>query len=160
MLPLQSLQTTHHQAFSSPCDLHASRQGARCRTNRSAGRRPSSTVEIRSRLALRLKDTTANALLSLSLAAVLMLQQPSPALADSSTSMPPPSTASSTASQAASRTVIDVISGENSVLNEQNTPDNRQGSDQQQKDDKHNNPVGDTIEVGLNHDAVYGNHAQ
>lgn len=150
MLPAQRLQLTHQQAFSSR-DLLASRTGAkRLRTKCLCSSLPvSNTGGHRSCLTLKLRDTTANALLSLSLAAVLAVQQPSSALGDTSTSMPSPSTAStsSTATQAASRTVIDVVSGENSVLNEGNTPDNRQGSDQQQKDDKKTNAMGDTSEV-------------
>ena len=122
-------------------------------TRRNCPRQRTSTragIRSISRLASQLGDTTANTLLSLSLAAVLVLQQPRPALADSSTSTPPPSTSSSssTASQAASRTVIDVVSGENTVLNEENTPDNRQGPEHQQKDNKSNKPVGDIREVG------------
>ena len=150
MLSAQRLQLTHQQAFSSPVNHLASQTGAkRLRTKCSCSSLAVSTGGPRSSLTLKLRDTTANALLSLSLAAVLALQQPSPALGDTATSMPTPSTAStsSTASQAASRTVIDVVSGENSVLNEENTPDNRQGSDQQQKHDKKNNAVGDTSEV-------------
>lgn len=151
MFAAQRLQLTHQRAFTSPVDVSARRTGAkRFRTRCSCSRLPvSNTGGPGSCLTLKLCDITANALLSLSLAAVLAIQQPSPALGDTSTSMPPPSTAStsSTASQAASRTVVDVVSGENSVLNEVNTPDNRQGSQQQQKDDKKNNAVGDTSEV-------------
>lgn len=140
----------HQRPFSSVFDLSASRTGAkRIRVKCSCSSQPVSNAwENRSNLTLKLRDTTANALLSLSLAAVLVIQQPSTAYGDTSTSMPPPSTAStsSTASQAASRAVVSAVAGENSVLNEENTPDNRQGSDQPQKDDK-TNPVGDTSEA-------------
>lgn len=151
MFAAQRLQLTHQLAFTSPVDLRAGQTGAkRSRTKCScSGLSVSNTGGPRSCLTLKLRDITANALLSLSLAAVLAIQQPGPAQGDTSTPMPPPSTAStsSTASQAASRTVIDVVSGENSVLNEENTPDNRQGSQQQQNDDKKNNSIGDTSEV-------------
>lgn len=151
MLAAQRLQLTHQRAFSSPVSRISSRVGAkRLGTKCACTSRPvSNTGRAKSCLALKLRDSTANILLSLSLAVAIAVQQPNAALGDTSTSMPPPSTAStsSSASQAASRTVIDVVSGENSVLNEENTPDNRQGSDQQQKDDKKNNAVGDTSEV-------------
>lgn len=148
MLP--ALQVIHQRPFSSVSDLFAGRNGAKhIRTKCScSSQRVSNACENRSSLAHKLRDTLANALLSLSLAAVLVMQQPSTAYGDTSTSMPPPSTAStaSTASQTASRTVVNAVAGENSVLNEENTPDNRQGSDQQQKDDK-TSPVGDISEV-------------
>lgn len=154
MLPLQRLQVTHQRPSSSVFDLLASRTSdKRFRTKCSCSvQRVSNARESKLNLTLKLRDTTANALLSLTLAAVLVIQQPSTAYGDTSTSMPPPSTAStsSTASQAASRTVVSAVAGENSVLNEENTPDNRQGSDQQQHDEK-NNPVGDISEVTFVH---------
>lgn len=154
MLAFKGLQSLQGQVSTLQVERGAILTGSRL-TRRNCSRQRTSTIAragIRSisRLASQLGDTTANTLLSLSLAAVLVLQQPRPALADSSTSAPPPSTASSssTASQAASRTVIDVVSGENTVLNEENAPDNRQGPDHQQKDNKSNKPVGDISEVG------------
>ena len=153
MLLAQPPQLTHQRAFRSPVDLPTRRKVPKLLPTRcSCSSQPVSIArEPRSCLVLKLREHTANALLSLSLAAVLVIQQPSPALGNTSTSVPPPSTAStsSTASQAASRTVVDVVSGQNTVLNEENTPDDRQGSDQQQKDDKKNNAVGDTSEVWL-----------
>ena len=152
----QGLSFTHERAGTPQVERCLSRTGSkRTRTNCCCSRQRNSTSsrtksrDILSRLALTLGGTTANSVLSLSLAALLVLQQRTPALADSSTSTPPPSTAtsSSTATQAASRTVIDVVSGENTVLSEQNTPDNRQGPDHQQQDIKNNIPVGDTSEV-------------
>ena len=92
-----------------------------------------------------LRNHAVNLFLSLSLAAVCSLQQPSPAAADVSTVPPPTASSSATASSAASRTVVDVVSGENSVLNEENTPDNRDSPDNKSEENK--NPVADTSEV-------------
>lgn len=92
-----------------------------------------------------LRNHAVNVFLSLSLAAVCSLQQPLPAAADAST-MPPPTASSSTAaSSTASRTVVDVVSGENSILNEENTPDNRDSPDNKSEENK--NPVADTSEA-------------
>ena len=86
-----------------------------------------------------------NLFLSLSLAAICSLQQPLPAAADASTMPAPTASSSSAASSAASRTVVDVVSGENSVLSEANTPDNRDSPDNKSEEKK--NPVADTSEV-------------
>lgn len=95
-----------------------------------------------------LREHTANLLLSLSLAAACSLYQPASALADVSSGMPPSTAApsSSIASQAASRTVVDVVSGEESVLNEANTPDNRDSPDTDESRTKQD-PVAETSEV-------------
>lgn len=93
-----------------------------------------------------LRKTATNIVLSLSLTALCYLPQPAPALADASSGMPPATaSSSSTASQAASRTVVDVVSGENSVLNEENAPDNRQTPNNQSKEKT--DPIADTSEA-------------
>ena len=93
-----------------------------------------------------MRNTATKIFMSLSLSALCYLPQPAPALADAPASMPPAATSSSSiASQAASRTVVDVVSGENSVLNEQNAPDNRQtpNNPPEEKTD----PIADTSEA-------------
>lgn len=163
MLASQGLSVTHRRANLPQFERYLHRTGpvftcATCSCSRQGSSTGNKTRARNTwtRLALKLGETTATSVLSLSLAAVLVLQHPRPALADSSSSTPPPSTASSssTASQAASRTVMDVVSGENSILNEENAPDNRQSPDHPQKNN--NSPVGDTREVGSGDAMVNG----
>ena len=92
-----------------------------------------------------LRNHAVNVFLSLSLAAVCSLQQPLPAAADASTMPPPTASSSAAASSTASRTVVDVVSGENSVLNEENARDNRDSPDRKSEENK--NPVADMSEV-------------
>ena len=146
------MPTVHMRAFSSPAHLHAGRARARftCVRCCSTSQRASSKIHGQNDLPAkrRLRDALANTLITLGFSAAVLLQQPTQALADTST-MPPPytSSSSSAASQAASRTVVDVVGGENSVLSEENTPDNRQGSEQTQREEQKTNPIGETSEV-------------
>ena len=148
---MHNMNALHRPLSSSPVHPPARRSCAKqtCISCSSPRRHLASSNKIQAHMFTRIKDQTASFLLSVSLAAAVLLQQPAGALADTTTTMPPPSTSSSSAaSQAATRTVVDVVSGENTVLNEGNTPDNREGSTQEQKDSKKQNSIGDTSEVG------------
>ena len=86
--------------------------------------------------------------LFLSLVAACVLQQPASALADASSGSSISS--SPAASSTASRTVVDVVSAETSVLNEGNTPDDRAGSIQKSKEEEQEtNLSGGIKEVSL-----------
>ena len=93
----------------------------------------------------------ASQLVAATLALSCCLGQPRPALADLSTSMPPSTSSStSTAAETASRTVVDIVSGENSLLTEENAPDNRERPTKVTSDtesDKHKDPQTDIDEV-------------
>lgn len=146
---LMRAQAPGRQAFTG----HGRSQGM-CRTHRplhsvtrqvSCQQRSHGNAHSAALTAKTVRDHAVNLFLSLSLAAVCCLQQPLPAVADTSTMPPPTASSSSAASSAATRTVVDVVSGENSVLNEENTPDNRDSPDRKSEENK--NPVADTSEV-------------
>ena len=79
-------------------------------------------------------------LLPAALALALNLLQPSLTLADVTTPTPAPAATSSAINQAASRTVVDIVGGENTVLNEENAQINRDNekakAGEQQQDSK------------------------
>lgn len=79
-----------------------------------------------------LAQDTRSLLLPTTLALAMSLLQPAGALADATMSTPPSTASTSSATQAASRTVVDIIGGENTVLNEANEQTNRDNDQSKQ----------------------------
>ena len=113
---------------------HKSAQSRQCRQHTAA------SATTRSHKLPQASQNATRTLLPAALALALNLLQPSLTLADATTPTPPPAATSSAFNQAASRTVVDIVGGENTVLNEENAQTNRDNekakAGEQQQDSK------------------------